>query len=212
MKKMCLFLVSLAVGACNYNHVRSGAAEGTTGNGGLSIQSAGLDYLNVQVNVLGPQCVSCHSQQGGSKGGLNLESFAQVRAAMNSIYFRSIEKRDMPPREALSSSQMDLLKSWLEAGAPEKNMGRGSGREIKGPITWTVIKEQVFKSSCLDCHSGATPDGGLDLESFEVTKKNIDKIFKSAITEGSMPLQPYPSMSAFEKQALMKWISQGMPE
>jgi len=142
---------------------------------------------------------------------MNFETYQQVRANMNRIYFRSIEKRDMPS-DGLPQSQFDLLKAWIEAGAPERNIGAKAAPPIKGAVTWAVVRDQVLGSSCLDCHSGASPDAGLDLHSVEVVRKNINTIFESAIVKLSMPLEPYPALSESQKQALMKWISQGMPD
>ncbi len=201
-------VTSLTLAGCNYNHVKKESpVAGAQVNAMLA---ASLDYPSLQMNVLGPQCLRCHSSAGGNQGGLSLESYQQVRSNMNRIYYRSIEKRDMPPN-SLSNAQFDLLKGWLEAGAPEKNTGRRAGT-IKGPINWTVIKNQVLRTSCLDCHSGKNPDAGLDFESLEVVKNNISNIFKSAIVNQTMPLEPYSALSETEKQALLKWISQGMPE
>jgi uncharacterized membrane protein len=204
-----LFFIML-FSACNYNHVRGEAPAKEGDLNDLSAQ-ASLDYPSVQMAVIAPQCLRCHSGAGGAKGGLSLETYQQVRANMNKIYFRSIEKRDMPA-DGMPQAQMDLLKAWIEAGAPEKNTGQKIGPPIQGAITWKVIRDQVFKSSCLDCHSGAKPDGNLDLESLEVVRKNINAIFDSAIIRQTMPIEPYAAMSDSQKQALMKWISQGMPE
>lgn len=205
-----LFLLTL-LGGCNYNHVHGDAADADPAGASASILSASLDYPSVQAAVIGPQCLRCHSGLGGNQGGLSLESYAQVRTALARIYFRSVERRDMPPSPGLNVAQFDLLKAWIEAGAPERNLGRSSSREIRGPITWIVIKEQVLKSSCLDCHSGRNPDGNLDFENYDVVKSNIEKIFRSAVVDQTMPLEPYPALSLSEKQALMKWISQGLP-
>jgi uncharacterized membrane protein len=194
--------------ACNYNRVHGEAPDKAAKLEEMS--AASFDYASVQFAVISPKCLNCHSASGGNKGGLNLETYPQVRANMNRIYFRAIEKRDMPA-EGLPQASFDLLKSWLEAGAPEKNMGN-AGPPIQGAVTWNVIRDRVLKSSCLDCHSGAKPDANLDLSSAEVVRKNITVIFDSTLIKQTMPLEPYPAMSESQKQALMKWISQGMPD
>lgn len=208
MKKVLLATLIL-LGGCNYNHVRGEAPAGQRRSEDVKSLS-NLDYQSLQIEVLGPQCLRCHSSAGGSKGGLNLEVYEQVRSNMNKIYFRSIEKKDMPP-DPMAGAQVELLKNWLEAGAPEKNTGK-SGPPIKGVVTWMVIKNQVLSSSCLDCHSGKNPDANMDFESLEIVRKNIMAIFDSALVRQTMPLQPYAALSESQKQALMKWISQGMPE
>ena len=199
-----LFLIQ----GCNYSHVK-GTPDGGAGGQAKILSEVSFDYAGISQVILAPKCVSCHSAAGGNKGNLNLETYEQFRLNQNKIYFRTIEKRDMPPTP-LTSAEFDLMKSWLEAGAPLKSTSVGG--EIRGPINWITIKNRVLKSSCLDCHSGKNPDANLDLSSLEVVRKNIQAIFVSTMINVSMPLAPYPAMSISEKQALMKWISQGMPE
>lgn len=198
--------------SCNYNHMKKESGSAPAGMEKIKAQPmTSLDFQSVRAAVLTPSCLQCHSSAGGNKGGLSLETYQQVRAQLNRIYYRSVEKKDMPA-EGLPSFQLELLKNWIESGAPERGLGRGTGRPIQGPLTWLVIKNQVLKSSCLDCHSGENADAGLDFESLETVRGNIEKIFESAIIKQTMPLEPYGAMTEFEKQALMKWISQGMPE
>ncbi|WP_374079499.1 hypothetical protein [Bdellovibrio bacteriovorus] len=208
---VAVLVSSLGLAACNYNHVKKeNAMMGGPGKSETMV-AASLDYQSLNMSVIGPQCLRCHSTAGGNQGGLSLETYQQVRANLNRIYYRSIEKKDMPSG-GLGEAQYGLLKAWIEAGGPERNTGRGTVRAIQGPINWPVIKNQVLKSSCLDCHRGANPDAGLDFESLEVVRKNIGSIFDSAIVKQTMPLEPYGALTDAEKQALMKWISQGMPE
>lgn len=211
MRFFLLVIVAGFLSACNYNHVKKENAGNDPMAKNEAMLTASLDYPSLQRAVLGPDCLRCHSSAGGNQGGLSLETYPQVRANLNRIYYRAIEKRDMPSG-GLAAPQYDLLKAWIEAGAPEKNTGRGTARPIQGPVTWTVIKNQVLKSSCLDCHSGANADAGLDFESLEVVRKNIIPIFEAAVIKQTMPLEPYGALTDAEKQALMKWISQGMPE
>lgn len=207
LKLFFLTISLLSFFGCNYNHVKSSTAQSMNEP---VLTSLSLEFSSVQNNVFATQCLRCHSSASGNQGGLNLEGYPQIRANMNKIYYRSIEKKDMPPNP-LSTQQYTLLKSWLEAGAPEKDSGQNLG-PIQGPITWLVIKRQVLGASCLDCHSGANADGNLNLDSAEVVRKNITQIFDSALIKQTMPIQPYPTMSEAQKQALMKWISQGMPD
>lgn len=213
MMKLCvLALCVLMVTACNYNNVKGDAPAAAGGApGAKSMAVVSLDYQSLNQSVIGPQCLQCHSNAGGNKGGLSLETYAQVRASLGRIYYRSIEKKDMPSG-GLGEAQYQILKAWIEAGGPERSTGKGASRPISGPINWTVIKNQVLASSCLDCHSGVNADAGLDFQSSDVVKKNINRIFDAAIVKQSMPLEPYAALTDAEKQALMKWISQGMPE
>jgi len=213
MKFYCLFLwpcLSLILG-CNYNHVKSSAVDANTAlpNDTATSLSLSTSYASINSSVLAPECLRCHSSAAGSQGGLSLDNYQQVRSKLSQIYYRTIEKKDMPP-SSLTPEQFSQLKGWLEAGGPEKS-GSVRNTTIQGPLTWEVIQKQVFAGSCLDCHSGVQPEANLSLDNLDSVKKNITLIFEKSVIEQTMPLQPYPAMTEFQKQALMKWISQGMP-
>lgn len=202
-------VLSFAMG-CNYNHVKSNAdANSSIPNSSATSLSVSSNYAAINSSILTPECLRCHSSSTGSQGGLSLDNYQQVRSKISQIYYRTIEKKDMPP-SSLKPEQLAMLKTWLEAGGPEKSSSSYSG-PIQGPITWDVIQKQVLAGSCLDCHSGTNPEAHLSLDNFESVKKNISLIFEKSVIEQTMPLEPYPAMTEFQKQALMKWISQGMP-
>ncbi|MGE3757294.1 MAG: hypothetical protein AB7H97_06035, partial [Pseudobdellovibrionaceae bacterium] len=131
-----LVLATAFIG-CNYNRVRGAAQNGSPSEGENVRLMASMDYASIHFAVIGPSCLNCHSNATGNQGGVNFETYAQVRANLNRIYFRSIQKKDMPPA-GLDFQQQELLKAWIEAGAPEKNTGRVTGPKISGPITWSV--------------------------------------------------------------------------
>lgn len=213
MRLALLFLLALAVLGCNYNHVKE---EAGTARGGVSIQDLGpLDFATVQAAVIGPKCLSCHSNAGGNQGGSNLESYRAVRAQLGRILFRSLEKRDMPPRAPLNGAQMQALRDWAELGAPKRASGpvqKPDPSLDRGPNDWAKVRDRIFKAKCLDCHSAPEPQAGLDLTSLQETRAKAVVIFDRVIVRQDMPVQPYPSLSPREKRVLLQWFELGMPE
>lgn len=105
--------IALLVGACGYMHEKDTGGEPPQS----SLESGGLSYARINERVLIPRCVSCH----GNSGGLSLESYASVKAAISEIEERALRDRDMPPRSsgALTQAEASLLSEWIAAGAPE---------------------------------------------------------------------------------------------
>ena len=196
--------------ACNYSNKN---AELPAVLSEETINQLALDsnYESVNAKVITDQCLNCHSAAGGNKGDLNLETYQSIRANLNQIMYRVLETKDMP-RNGLTGTDLALMEMWLTSGAPEKNTFTGSPVVLKGPFNWLVIRDQVLKRNCLDCHSSVTPEAGLDLSDYDQFKNNYAKIFDRTFVKQDMPPEPYDGLNISEKQAVMKWMSQGFPK
>ncbi|MBC7531449.1 MAG: hypothetical protein H7318_07710 [Oligoflexus sp.] len=76
----------------------------------------GLTYSNLNVKVFTPYCTACH----GTKGNVNLETYAKVKSYVAAVKAHSITKPDMPPGAPISAELQKLLSDWIAAGTPEK--------------------------------------------------------------------------------------------
>jgi uncharacterized membrane protein len=214
MNTICasLILASLTLSACNYNHLKSNEKS----SGKVDAQKLlAPDYATVQMLVIGPRCLGCHSNASGNKGSTNLEGYANVRHQLNRISFRALEKMDMPTDSPLSSEQMQILKAWLELGAPETVIASAEAPETdidQGLNDWKKINEKVFAKKCLDCHSQPSPQGNLDLNSYQEVKNKGAMIFDRVILKQDMPVEPYPTLSPKERKVLLNWFNMGMPQ
>ncbi len=205
-------LLFLLLTSCNYNRVKSaGEKPKTLDSNELSKLDLAteLNYTSVNNKIISPQCLNCHSNATGNKGGLNLETYEAFRNKLNQIVYRSLEVQDMPPG-GLAPEDKKLFQLWIECGAPTNNNGCSTG-ESAGPLNWNKIVKTVLSKSCLDCHNETAPDGNLNLAQYEKFKENYFAIFQRVFVKQDMPPKPYPSLTPNEKQAVLKWISQGMP-
>lgn len=199
-----ILLVGIFLSGCSYNVSKEKASE----EANLKMQSVS-DYQSVRKLILAPQCLNCHSNAAGNRGGLNLESYESVKLKLNQIYYRSIEVKDMPPG-GLDKNSFEALKGWIENGAQQQ--ASVQTLNLKGAVGWQELKSQVFQYKCLECHSAPNPEGKLDLSEYQVFKDNINSVFDHVFVKQDMPMAPYPSLSLSEKNAILKWISQGMPQ
>lgn len=209
LQTIILVLSSLGLFACNYSTKNAEMPVQMTEEklNQLALES---NYESVNAKVISGQCLNCHSAAAGNKGNLNLESYQNIRANLNQIMYRVLEVKDMP-QGGLAATDYALMEMWLTAGAPEKNT-QGLMPVLKGPFNWLVIKDQILKRNCLDCHSSVSPEAGLDLSDYEQFKTNYAKIFDRMFVKQDMPPEPYDGLNASEKQAVLKWISQGFPK
>lgn len=74
-----------------------------------------IDWAYVSEKFFVPNCVRCH----GDAGDINLESYAAVKPNLDAIRAAVLVKKRMPPRKTLPAESTDILKAWLDAGAPE---------------------------------------------------------------------------------------------
>lgn len=209
VQTVILLLCSLALFACNYS-TKNAEMPVLMTEEKLNLLALESNYESVNAKVISAQCLNCHSTATGNKGNLNLESYQNIRANLNQITYRVLEVKDMP-QGGLNNADYALMEMWLTAGAPEKNT-QGLVPILKGPFNWLVIKDQILKRNCLDCHSSVSPEAGLDLSDYDQFKNNYAKIFDRTFVKQDMPPEPYDGLNANEKQALLKWISQGFPK
>lgn len=210
IQTISLIFCVLSLLACNYSNKNTEMPVAMTEE---RINQLALDsnYESVNAKVLSGQCLQCHSQAGGNAGNLNLETYQSIRTNLNQIMYRVLETKDMP-RGGLAGADYALMEMWLQSGAPEKNTLTSPLPILKGPFNWLVIKEQILKRNCLDCHSSVTPEAGLDLSDYDQFKNNYAKIFDRTFVKQDMPPEPYDGLNVNEKQAVLKWISQGFPK
>ena len=205
--------------SCDYHRVKgSGASEGPM----TAEAAAHLDYAQVYEKVLKPKCVECHSAVAGNKGGANLETYAATVALLIRIKLRALTQGSMPPAKSLSASEVQLLTTWIENGAPEtsgETPSETSGSSAAAPKltirehpTWLQIRNILFTRSCLPCHSATAPEGGLDLNSLSEVRQKAGKIIDRVIVKSDMPIEPFIALTSFEKQAFTNWVLEGMQE
>lgn len=203
--------LALLSAACNYNHMKNPGGKKDIDSGSFSAP----DYLTVQTILLGPKCLNCHSSGGGNKGGANFETYANVRAQLSQIANRTLEVKDMPPKEKLSEAELQILRNWLDVGAPEQKVAEGEKPDPtleRPPINWQKVSQKIFSGKCFACHAEPAPQAGLDLTSHKVVKEKAQLIFKRVIIDQDMPIAPYPALSPRERRVLLKWFDLGMPE
>ncbi|MBC7690234.1 MAG: hypothetical protein H7222_00565 [Methylotenera sp.] len=141
------------------------AGDAPTGNvppGRPDVTKISYAYLKERVFV--PRCLGCH----GTSGGVNLETYVQVKENLGKITVAALIDKTMPKGGPLSNDEADLLKAWIKAGAPE---GPVPPADSLKP-TFTSLKKNIFEPKCLTCHSGAVPKGDVSFETLQKLKSS----------------------------------------
>lgn len=156
-------ILSLTSG-CNFYSPKSDANLSDEAD----LKAVDLDRVSwEQVNqyIFTPHCISCHSR---------FQTYARVRWELLSIRKEVIEDREMPPSqsEPLSPLKNELLKRWIDAGAPENPAPLPSPTPSPDPTlspapspelaprpsaplqpTYASIHERILVPRCLGCHA-----------------------------------------------------------
>lgn len=207
------FLVlAIALTACSFDHMKDQDGASKTAGGAQAVLERPVSYAEVFQAVIGPRCATCHSAGQGNQGGVNLETYESTFPLANQIQRTALEAKTMPKGSSLSSGEAQILGTWLAQGATRNGSTAVSSPRLKGPVTWAIVRDEIFAAKCLPCHSSPNPEKGLDLSSLSDVKDKIGKIFDRAVITQDMPMAPVERLTVEEKQALATWIAGGMPE
>lgn len=94
--------------ACEFREVKDSGDEPLTEFPGAP------GYATVRARVFAPHCIRCH----GDSGDVNLETWESARSAADLVR-AEVLGGDMPPSGSLSANEIEWVRRWVDAGAPE---------------------------------------------------------------------------------------------
>ena len=191
--------------------------------------SADTAYFQQQVlPIFISNCSSagCHDAASHQKG-IVLTSYTSImntggiRAGNpgNSKIYKKITEDDrddrMPPlpRNALTQTQIDLLRKWIMQGAKNNSCQLASCDTSNVNYSGTI--RSIISSKCQGCHSGATAAGGLDYSNYEGVKAKVNDGRLWGAVNHVAGFSPMPKngnkLSSCELSQIKKWIDEGAP-
>lgn len=159
-----LALALLIVSGCNFYYAKPNA-DLTDSFDLNKIERNQISWPLINRTIFTPHCTSCHRSFG---------TYLKVKQALSAIEEEVIINQNMPPSDAepLPSVKIELLKRWIEAGAPEQPLSTPTPSptpsEAPTPLpspdpttsptdrvqpTFTSIHDRIFVPKCLNCHS-----------------------------------------------------------
>lgn len=68
--------------------------------------------------IMSGKCATSGCHNATAAGGVILQTYAQISAAKDRINVRCVVQKSMPPSGPLPLSEINKLKCWIDAGAP----------------------------------------------------------------------------------------------
>lgn len=120
MKSIIVLILFMTLSSCNYSRT-SGGTPSTDPQGGLSDpnrpgEELAVRFADVKANVLDKSCAGCHQAIGLD---LSFADYTNTKSFAAQILNRVFVVRDMPRGNKLTVLQEQVLRTWLDAGAPE---------------------------------------------------------------------------------------------
>lgn len=126
------------------------------------------------------------------------------------IRFETGEDR-MPPAGSpqLTVAEIDSIAAWIRRGALNQNCGEIC--DTLNPVTFSGTIWPIMQSSCIGCHSGASPGGGILLANYSnVAAIAADgKLVNSLKGSGTTKMPPGNSFSTCRIRQFEIWVKNG---
>lgn len=135
--------VAGAASSCGFYH-----AKAQSDSQGFS--QTEVSYAGVNSRVFSRQCIACHNSSS-AKAGIVLDSYDSVKANLGRIEDVALIKQSMPPSHPLDSGSQQLLRAWINAGAPQEGPVNPNLPPLESKFS--SIRAVVFETRCISCHT-----------------------------------------------------------
>lgn len=168
----------------------------------------------------------CHNQATNNNDDIQITSYATLMNSdiirmddpFDSDLWEAINETDpddrmpRPPQNPLTPAQIALISTWLQQGA--QNNSCVSGCDTTN-VTYSGTIQPIIAGNCIGCHSGGSPQGGLNFSSWSV----LNQVASTGQLAGAIQHQsPFasmppsgPGLSACNIDKMLIWIEDGAP-
>lgn len=232
MRPLLLLVVLLA--ACKHEPqveplvpVDPGGGGGGGGTGGGDCDPGTVYFQQQILPLLISSCSepTCHSGPSPAYG-LDLTNYQDMfnedvvrpfdldRDLFEAITEDDPERRmPPPPRAPLTQAQIDLIAQWIMQGAQNNSCVDSACDTLNVTYSGSIVP--LVQQRCQGCHSGAVPQGGLDLTSWSVLNAlAADGRLVAAVNHasGAVPMPPSgPILPLCERRKIELWVAAGAP-
>ena len=164
----------------------------------------------------------CHSSATDDNDWIDLTNYQGLMSSgvvQDGDLWEAINESDpddimpRPPQTPLTADQIALIGHWIQQGAQNNGCEDATCDTLN--VTYSGTIRPVIQARCQGCHSGATPQGGLDLSSWSV----LNSVAQDGRLEGA--IRHLPGFTAMPRNApalpdcrvrqFMLWIESGSP-
>lgn len=229
---LVILIIALAIGSCKHEIPVATTGGGgitppdvpPTGNPGTPCDPSKVYFQQQVLPILISNCAKsgCHDN-ASHQDGVVLTSYNSVMTTGdvrpgrpdNSEIWEKIADGEMPPagNTPLTQTQKNLIYNWIVQGAQNLVCENACGDTVN--VTYSVSVKNIITNKCQGCHSGATPQGGIDLSTYNGLKAKVNDGRLWGAVNHSAGFSAMPKggnkLSVCELAMIQKWISQGAP-
>lgn len=228
--KFIFTAAALFLGVGGWTACRHAVEPPTTGDDPIVTESpCDPDVVYFQQDVL-PLLVSscgqanCHDAIS-HEDGIVIESYSSIMGENGLVEAWDAESSDLievlyetgddimppPPNPPLTDAQISTLTNWIQQGA--LNLSCSDCDTTSVSFSGSLVP--LMSNACVACHSGASPDGGVDLTthanvSSAISYSNLLNSIRHASDAIAMP-PAGSALSACEVRLFELWVEDGMP-
>lgn len=217
MRKIsAILLLFLATFACKHEPlVFDGPIELPSGSTEVSFQDEVLPLMQSNCAMSG-----CHDA-GSRQEGIQLTDYLNIvkevvplNPGESELYEVIIEtdpdkRMPPPPQAALSSTQSELIRRWIQEGA--RNTFRPEGLCDTSAVSYANTVRTILDQHCVGCHNNNLAEGGLNLLVFSQIQQKQASIYEriSLPNNNSLYMPKGGNLSVCKTNQLKAWIHQG---
>lgn len=119
-----------------------------------------------------------------------------------------------PPKSALPTAQINLIKTWLAQGAQNNGCDENFGGCDPATNQFSSFVQPLIQAKCQGCHSGNSPQGGIKLTSYaEIKAVAINgKLYGSLTRPSNWMPKGGAKLDDCNLQKIQAWIDAGAPQ
>lgn len=239
-----VILLSLYTPACKHEPSLPGGGDptdtipdpgDTTGNPGggnttgIPCDPDSVYFQNTVLPLLVSNCTEsgCHNETD-HEDGVVLTSYQSILSTVEGVTRQNWDENDlmealleddadkrMPYGKApLPQAQINLIATWIQQGAKNNGCNENFGSCETTNVKYGNFVQPLVQSKCQGCHSGAAPQGGIDLSAYARVKAlALDGRLYTAVTRSAnwMP-KGGAKLDNCTTDKLKAWIDAGAPE
>ena len=119
------------------------------------------------------------------------------------------------PQTPLNENQIEIIAKWITQGAQNFSCDEMAMGCPTDSVSYSMDVQPILQNSCLGCHSGSSPSGNLDFNSFSVLQNVAlnGRLFGAVSwTQGFSPMpQGGAQLSECSISLIEAWINIGAP-
>ncbi len=185
-------------------------------------------YYTTQIApILNSNCATskCHDAST-AEHGVDLSSYSQVIKTAGVTPFNASsselievlsesgdDQMPPPPSSQLSNSVKSILEKWINQGA--YNFECSDTNQVCDTVSMSYVTNivPILSVNCVGCHSGASPEGGLDLSNYTNVKAQVDsgKLLGAIEHFLGYVAMPYNTakLSSCKISEIRNWVAEG---